>query len=47
MELERQMQGALTAAANRNIEPLIALMDSTMEWRGISSGHLWWRNTPA
>jgi hypothetical protein len=28
-------------------EPFVALIDEDSEWRGIASGHLWWKQTPS
>ena len=35
------------AALNRgDVEAVAALMDDDVDWRGPSTGHLWWRHTP-
>ncbi len=28
-------------------EPFAALLADDAEWRGVSSGHLWWKQTPS
>ena len=35
------------AAINGNIEPLVALFDEDLQWRGIERGVLWWRHAPS
>jgi ketosteroid isomerase-like protein len=35
-------------AYNRgDVEPLVAMLDEDVDWRGPTSGHLWWRHTPS
>jgi ketosteroid isomerase-like protein len=42
-----QVQSAFDAAVAGDVEPLVSLFDSSLEWRGVSFGHLWWRRTPS
>ena len=37
---------AYTAATNGDIEPLAALFDPDIDWRGVKRGALWWRSSP-
>ena len=38
---------ALRIAADGNLDPLVALFDPELDWRGQERGHLWWRKAPA
>lgn len=40
-------QAAFDAAIAGDVEPLVSLLDPALEWRGVPSGHLWWRRTPS
>jgi ketosteroid isomerase-like protein len=36
------------AAFNRgDVDPLVALLDDDVDWRGTTRGLLWWRHTPS
>jgi ketosteroid isomerase-like protein len=41
------LNAALEAMNRGNVEPAVALLHPDVEWRGRSSGHLWWRQTPS
>ena len=41
------VRNGFSAAARGDIEPLVALFDENMQWRGIERGVLWWRHSPA
>jgi hypothetical protein len=45
--LLQQLQAALDALNHGDVEPLVALFDPSLEWRGETSGRLWWSHTPA
>jgi ketosteroid isomerase-like protein len=42
-----QLRAAADALSEGDPEPFAALMADDSEWRGISRGHLWWKQTPA
>jgi hypothetical protein len=42
-----ELRVAIDALNAGNAEPFLALMDVDSEWRGISSGHLWWKKAPS
>jgi ketosteroid isomerase-like protein len=42
-----QLREAAEALNRGDPEPFAALMADDSEWRGVSTGHLWWRRTPA
>jgi len=42
-----QVQRAFDAAIAGDVEPLVALMAPSLEWRGVERGHLWWRDAPS
>ncbi|MDQ2827363.1 MAG: hypothetical protein M3Y04_10470 [Actinomycetota bacterium] len=42
-----RVQAAFDAAIAGDVEPLVALFDPQLEWRGVRSGRLWWRRTPS
>jgi len=42
-----RVQSAYDAAVAGDVEPLVALFDPGLEWRGRSRGRLWWRRTPS
>ena len=41
-----KLRAAAVALDRGDPEPLIALIADDMEWRGRSSGKLWWKKTP-
>jgi ketosteroid isomerase-like protein len=41
-----QLRAAADALNEGNPEPFAALMADDSEWRGVSQGHLWWKQTP-
>jgi hypothetical protein len=41
------IRAAYEAAAASDVEPLVTLLDPSLEWRGVEHGHLWWRTSPA
>ena len=41
------LSNGFSAAVRGDIEPLVALFDDNMQWRGIERGVLWWRHAPA
>jgi ketosteroid isomerase-like protein len=47
MNMIDQLRAATDALNEGNPEPFAALMANDSEWRGVSSGHLWWKQTPA
>jgi ketosteroid isomerase-like protein len=42
-----QLQAAADALNEGNPEPFASLLADDSEWRGVSHGHLWWKQTPA
>jgi ketosteroid isomerase-like protein len=38
---------ALEAMNRGDVGPAVALLDSDVDWRGRSDGHLWWKHTPS
>jgi SnoaL-like domain len=47
MNMIEDLRTAADALNEGNPEPFAALMAEDSEWRGVSSGHLWWKQTPA
>jgi ketosteroid isomerase-like protein len=41
------LEGAATAYNRGDVEPLVALLDPDVDWRGRTRGHLWWRHAPS
>jgi ketosteroid isomerase-like protein len=42
-----QIQAAYDAAVAGDLDPLVALFDPELEWRGLERGRLWWKRAPA
>jgi hypothetical protein len=42
-----QLRAAAEALHLGDPEPLASLFAEEAEWRGISQGHLWWKQTPS
>jgi len=42
-----QLRAATEALNEGDPAPFAALMADDSEWRGVSRGHLWWKQTPA
>jgi hypothetical protein len=42
-----ELRAAAEALNRGDVEPLVSLMSSEMEWRGVSHGRLWWKQTPS
>jgi hypothetical protein len=42
-----EIQAAYNVAIEGDLEPLVALFDPRLDWRGLERGHLWWRRAPA
>lgn len=42
-----QLQAAAEALNEGNPEPFASLIADDSEWRGVSHGHLWWKQTSA
>lgn len=47
MSVIDQLQAAAEALNEGDPEPFASLLAEDSEWRGISRGHLWWKQTPA
>ena len=47
MNVIDQLQAAADALNEGDPEPFASLMAEDSEWRGVSRGHLWWKQTPA
>lgn len=41
------VRNGYAAAIEGDIEPLVALFDEQLQWRGVERGVLWWRHAPA
>lgn len=41
-----QLRVAAEAMSRGDPEPFVALIAEGSEWRGLSSGHLWWKQAP-
>ena len=46
-DLPTELQAALDALNDGDVEPTVALMGQELEWRGLRRGHLWWAHTPS
>jgi len=42
-----RLRAAAEALNEGDVEPFVALMAEDSEWRGVTSGHLWWKQTAA
>jgi hypothetical protein len=42
-----QLRAAAEALSSGDPEPFVALFGEDAEWRGVASGHLWWKHTPS
>jgi len=42
-----RLRVAVKALNEGDPEPLASLVAEDAEWRGVSRGHLWWRNAPS
>ena len=42
-----ELRVAVAALNDGNAEPFVALIDEDSEWRGITSGRLWWKQAPS
>jgi ketosteroid isomerase-like protein len=42
-----ELQAAAEALSNGDPAPFAALFADDAEWRGVSHGHLWWKQTPS
>ena len=42
-----RLRGAADALTAGDPEPFASLFAENAEWRGISHGHLWWKQTPS
>jgi ketosteroid isomerase-like protein len=47
MDVFEELRAAADALNEGNPEPFTALMATDSEWRGVTNGHLWWKQTPA
>jgi ketosteroid isomerase-like protein len=47
MTMVEQLRAAADALNLGDPAPFAALMADDSEWRGVSHGHLWWKQTPA
>ena len=46
-ELIGRLQDATAAFNDGDVDPLVALLHPDLDWRGITRGHLWWKQTPS
>lgn len=42
-----QLEAAVTALNDGDLEPFVGLIHDDMVWNGHSQGWLWWRHTPS
>jgi hypothetical protein len=42
-----QLEAAVEALNQGDAGPFASLFADDAEWRGVSRGHLWWRDTPS
>jgi ketosteroid isomerase-like protein len=42
----KRLEAAAGAYNRGDVEPLVALFDEDLDWRGTTRGFLWWRHTP-
>jgi ketosteroid isomerase-like protein len=42
-----QLRAAAEALNRGDSEPFVSLFGEDTEWRGPTSGHLWWKHTPS
>ncbi|HEY2374314.1 MAG TPA: hypothetical protein VGH82_17470 [Gaiellaceae bacterium] len=42
-----QLRAAVDALNDGDAAPFASLFANDAEWRGVSHGHLWWRQTPS
>ena len=42
-----KLRAAAQALSEGDPDPLASLFAEAAEWRGLSSGHLWWKRTPS
>jgi len=42
-----QLRTAAEALNRGDPEPFVSLFAEDAEWRGVTSGHLWWKHTPS
>ncbi len=42
-----ELRAAADALSAGDPAPFAALFADDAEWRGVSSGHLWWKRTPS
>lgn len=42
-----ELRAAVDELNDGNVEPFVALISADSEWRGITSGHLWWKRVPS
>jgi SnoaL-like domain len=45
-ELLPGLSEALEELNRGNVEPVVALLDADVEWRGRPNGYLWWKQSP-
>jgi ketosteroid isomerase-like protein len=41
------LSDAVRAMNRGDVEPVVALLDPDVDWRGRPHGHLWWRHVPS
>jgi ketosteroid isomerase-like protein len=46
-ELLSGLDAALEAMNRGDVEPAVALLDESVQWRGRPEGHLWWKHMPS
>jgi hypothetical protein len=42
-----ELRVAVEALNQGDVEPFLALLDEDSEWRGLTTGHLWWKQAPS
>ena len=42
-----ELRAAVDALHRGDVEPFVGLIGENSEWRGLVSGHLWWKQQPS
>jgi hypothetical protein len=42
-----ELRAAAEALSQGDPEPFVSLLADDVEWRGVSVGHLWWKQVPS
>ncbi len=42
-----KLRAAAEALSRGDVDPFASLFAEDAEWRGVTSGHLWWKHAPS